>query len=438
MKYVCTGATLRCTMGTSCPKLKATPKNISLTGKDQANIADYVSIKNIPSFGRCRSLGYPPTAAATAANYGKLTPMPCVPGTCPKWQAIDKDSLICGEPALLEPATLRCMYGGTISIVNPGQSLEIKVRGVSFSQRSETQQEKAMQEIPEELLQEFNALDRERLSQQSVLDGVQMALDVAGMAPGVGAIPDLMNAAISVLRGDWVGAGLSIVAAVPGVGDVVGGAKIAYRGAHIAKNAQEANAAVRKFDKIKQQSKPVVMANEARKTAERNIVELPPGKKGNWNKKLNELPMPNTDYKVGDKLYRTDETGKVRNISGKLKLGKIGERNVYQQTKTVSIKDGKKGDDGGHLIAHQFKGAGEQINYVPMLKNLNRGQWKKMEGEWQKALKQIPPKKVFVDINALYKAGSKRPLGFVVNYTIDGVPYRKKFRNFNLKKQHTL
>ena len=141
-------------------------------------------------------MGYPPTAAATAANYGKLTPMPCVPGTCPKWQAIDKDSLICGEPALLEPATLRCMYGGTISIVNPGQSLEIKVRGVSFSQR----------------------------------DGVQMALDVAGMAPGVGAIPDLMNAAISVLRGDWVGAGLSIVAAVPLVGDVAGGAKLAYKG----------------------------------------------------------------------------------------------------------------------------------------------------------------------------------------------------------------
>ena len=126
MEYVCTGATLKCTMGTSCPKLKATPKNVSLTGKDQANIADYVSMKNVPSFGRCRSLAYPPTASATAANHGKLTPMPCVPGTCPKWEAIDKDSLICGEPALLKPATLKCMYGGTISIVDPGQTLEIK------------------------------------------------------------------------------------------------------------------------------------------------------------------------------------------------------------------------------------------------------------------------------------------------------------------------
>lgn len=240
MKYVCTGATLKCTMGTSCPKLIATPKNVSLTGKNQANVADYVSMKNVPSFGRCRSLGYPPTASATTANHGKLTPMPCVPGTCPKWQVVDKDSLICGEPALLEPATLRCVYGGTISIVNPGQSLEIKVRSASFSQKSKMQQEEAMQEIPEELLQEFNALDREGLTQQSVLDGVQMVLDVAGMAPGVGAVPDLLNAAISVMRGDWLEAGLSVVAAVPGVGDVVGGAKIAYRGAKIATKSANA------------------------------------------------------------------------------------------------------------------------------------------------------------------------------------------------------
>lgn len=233
MEYVCTGATLKCTMGTSCPKLKATPKNVSLTGKDQANIADYVSMKNVPSFGRCRSLGYPPTASATAANHGKLTPMPCVPGTCPKWKAIDKDSLICGEPALLKPATLKCMYGGTISIVDPGQTLEIKVRGASKQSNNE-KKEKAEQEMPEELLQEFNELDTEGLNKDSVLDGVQLALDAAGMVPVLGAIPDLINASISVLRGDWVGAGLSIVAAVPGVGDVVGGAKIAYKGAKIA------------------------------------------------------------------------------------------------------------------------------------------------------------------------------------------------------------
>lgn len=240
MKYVCTGATLKCTMGTSTTKLKATPKNVSLTGENQANIADYVSMVNVPSFGKCRSLGYPPTASATAANHGKLTPMPCVPGTCPKWKAMDKDSLICGEPALLEPAILKCMYGGTISIVSPGQMLEIKMQAVSQSLKA-NEQETIEQEIPEELLQEFNELNTEGLNKDSVLDGVQLALDAAGMVPVLGAVPDLINASISVLRGDWVGAGLSIVAAVPGVGDVVGGAKIAYKGAKIATKSTKVN-----------------------------------------------------------------------------------------------------------------------------------------------------------------------------------------------------
>ena len=91
MEYVCSGATLKCTMGTSTSKLKATPKNVTLMGQDQANIADYVSITNIPGFGKCRSLVF-----------------------------------VCGEPALLESSTLKCVYGGTISIVEPGQNKESK------------------------------------------------------------------------------------------------------------------------------------------------------------------------------------------------------------------------------------------------------------------------------------------------------------------------
>ena len=243
MEYVCTGATLRCSMGTATSRLRANPKKVSLTGKDQANIADYVSVVNVPGFGKCRSLAYPPTASATAAHYGKLTPMPCVPGTCPKWTAVDPDSLLCGEPALLKPATLRCMYGGTISIVNPGQTLEVKVRPVVLPADIDEEQQKgplAEQEIPEELYAEFNELDTGGLNKESVLDGIQLALDGAGMIPLLGAVPDLLNASISALRGDWVGAGLSVVAAVPGVGDVVGGAKIAYKGAKIASKSTKA------------------------------------------------------------------------------------------------------------------------------------------------------------------------------------------------------
>lgn len=71
----------------------------------------------------------------------------------------------------------------------------------------------------------------------AVLDGTQTALDVAGMVPAVGNAADLLNAGISAARGDMVGAGLSLAAAVPGAGQAVTAAKLADRAADAAKMA---------------------------------------------------------------------------------------------------------------------------------------------------------------------------------------------------------
>ena len=43
----------------------------------------------------------------------------------------------------------------------------------------------------------------------SELDALQLLLDLGGMVPGAGAIADLLNAAISAARGDWLGMALS-------------------------------------------------------------------------------------------------------------------------------------------------------------------------------------------------------------------------------------
>lgn len=252
MEYVCTGAVLKCTMGTSTTKLKATPKNVSLVGKDQANIADFVSMVNVPSFGRCRSLAYPPTAAATAANHGRLTPMPCVPGTCPFWTAVDRNSLVCGQPALLKAAKLNCTFGGIISIVSPGQNKEVKAGGSISSSMKDTRQKNEKElDIAEAMeLQELEELDTEGITAESVLDGLQTALDVAGFVPGLGAIPDLLNAGISALRGDWVNAGMCVLAAVPGVGDVAAAGKIAYKGTKLAGATAKTSKALNKGTKV--------------------------------------------------------------------------------------------------------------------------------------------------------------------------------------------
>jgi predicted RecA/RadA family phage recombinase len=155
------------------------------------------------------------------------------------------------------------------------------------------------------------------------------------------------------------------------------------------------------------------------------VIDLTPGSKGGWNKALNETLKPNAKYKVGNKLYETDELGRVKRVSGELELGKLG-RNGYQQGKSVTLKDGTKGlDEGGHLVGHQFEGAGEQINYVPMKESLNQGAWKKMEMDWAKNLEA--GKKVDVDIKPIYQGESKRPVGFRVNEVVDGV---KKTYNY--------
>lgn len=60
----------------------------------------------------------------------------------------------------------------------------------------------------------------------SALDALQLLLDLAGLIPGAGAVPDLINAAISFMRGDFIGGLFSVFSAVPAVGDAAGLAKI--------------------------------------------------------------------------------------------------------------------------------------------------------------------------------------------------------------------
>lgn len=156
-------------------------------------------------------------------------------------------------------------------------------------------------------------------------------------------------------------------------------------------------------------------------------IELEPGEKGNWNKKLNKPLKANKRYNVGGYLYDTDDLGRVKKVTAKLDLKKKG-RNTYQQKKSVSLKEGIKGkDDGGHLIAQIFDGPGEQINYVPQRSGLNRGEWKSMENKWKKALKEN--KEVDVKINNIFEGNSKRPKAQEVEFKIDGEVFVEIFEN---------
>jgi uncharacterized protein RhaS with RHS repeats len=61
----------------------------------------------------------------------------------------------------------------------------------------------------------------------SIWDIIQTGLDIGGSIPGIGEPLDLINGGISLMRGDYVNAGLSFVSMVPIAGDIIGkGGKI--------------------------------------------------------------------------------------------------------------------------------------------------------------------------------------------------------------------
>lgn len=216
--YVTSKATLKCSFGDRTAKLTVYPdRTVELTAKPMANISDHISMYNIAPFGKCHTVCYPPTGSATAANHGCLTPMPCVPGTDTDWMNGKNDYIIKGNPALLKSSFCRCRWGGIITITDDGQ---IDTGSADLSrENAKTQEEmKAETEV------------KQNIDLESVLDGIQLALDIAGLVPGAGAIPDLLNASISALRGDWGDAGQSVLAALPFIGDAATGVKYAQKG----------------------------------------------------------------------------------------------------------------------------------------------------------------------------------------------------------------
>lgn len=122
--FVTTGAKLKCSFGQKAGSLTATvAASVAIDGSVQATIMDFAPMANISAFGKCKCMGYPPTAAATAANKGRLKPMPCIPGTAAPWSGGSEAVNIFGQAALLENSKLVCSYGGQIQISDVGQKI---------------------------------------------------------------------------------------------------------------------------------------------------------------------------------------------------------------------------------------------------------------------------------------------------------------------------
>ena len=133
----------------------------------------------------------------------------------------------------------------------------------------------------------------------------------------------------------------------------------------------------------------------------------------------------NIVYESKGYYYQTDELGRIKAAQGDLRL-EDGVRNNGDQLK-AGYEDRLPNDHGGHLIARIFGGSGELDNLVAMDKIVNTSKYRKVENQWQKALKE--GKEVQVTIDIVYDGANKRPIKFNVNYVIDKEKATESFLN---------
>ncbi len=167
-------------------------------------------------------------------------------------------------------------------------------------------------------------------------------------------------------------------------------------------------------------------SNEAKGTGKgvltKEIKEIDFGKHIIKGENGRKLLLPDAKYVTNDNYkYTTDELGRIKNVEASELVLKKADRNKYAQA-NVGGKDRLPDDDGGHLIGAQFNGPGDIDNLIPQNSQINRrgGVWYDMETEWANALKEVPPKKVSVEIDPIYSNNSMRPDSFIVEYEIEG------------------
>jgi hypothetical protein len=116
------GAMMQCSFGLAPSSLVVLPTNKVLTSQmPDANIMDHIPMTNIMPFGACISIANPTVAAATAAAFGVLTPMPCIPNTPAPWVVGAPTVLLGNFPTLDNVSQLMCMWAGIITFIQAGQ-----------------------------------------------------------------------------------------------------------------------------------------------------------------------------------------------------------------------------------------------------------------------------------------------------------------------------
>lgn len=157
--------------------------------------------------------------------------------------------------------------------------------------------------------------------QIETIDALQMLLDVVGLIPGAGAPADLLNGIISAARGDWLGAGLSLIGVIPIAGEAATMAKIA-------KNSEKY---LQALDVVAKKVVPHLPASIGKKVedaiaAARSKIDEIAGNKPKPKPKADEAPKAKDEGKDGGKIKgkKSVEKGKCGEFLARMDMAKDG------------------------------------------------------------------------------------------------------------------
>lgn len=127
---------------------------------------------------------------------------------------------------------------------------------------------------------------------------------------------------------------------------------------------------------------------------------------------------PNCTYTTGEHDYIY-----VTNSEGLIKYARADELQLKEHDQRLSHSrntPGKlPGDDSGHLFGDLFGGSPKLDNLVSQARDVNRKEFRKIEREWEAALRNN--QKVSAEIKIDYEPGNSRPSKFTIYYSIDGL-----------------
>lgn len=161
-------------------------------------------------------------------------------------------------------------------------------------------------------------------------------------------------------------------------------------------------------------------------------VEAQYGRKGALNWDLMN-PQPNVTYVVdSNHVFVTDDLG--RTIEAHVEHLELldADRSESVQRRVGNV--GGANYDGGHLIGNAFGGGPDVVNLVPQLSNSNQGvgpgdTFHALETRLRGLLKQDPPASISLHLYPEYGSGGRVPNIITVEFAIDGLVERKRFKN---------